>query len=94
MIDSCKATFGTKRFSTSHFRGLTEIHSRTPTLSSTLFCDNFVKLTVIFVILFRGTVVYQKLIRQEFAHLKMLVIKKLTKQCAPCHSASIMKLLV
>ena len=74
MIDSCKATFGTKRFSTSHFRGLTEIHSRTPTLSSTLFCDNFVKLTVIFVILFRGTVVYQKLIRQEEWHLVLTLL--------------------
>ena len=49
--------------------------SETPTLSSTLFCDNFVKLTVIFVILLHKTVVYQKLIRQQYA---------------PCPSASVM----
>ena len=88
MIDSCKATFGTNRFSTSHFRGLTEIHSRTPTLSSTLFCDNFVKLTVIFVILFRGTVVYQKVIRQEESHLVLTLLasnKKNIKQFVRLH---------
>ena len=34
----------------------TEIHSRTPPLSKTLFLDNFVKLTVIFVLLFHKTV--------------------------------------
>ena len=49
---------------TRHFKGFTEIHSRTPTLSSTLFCDNFVKLTFIFVTLLHKTVVYQKLIRR------------------------------
>ena len=47
---------------TSHIKGFTEMHSRTPALSSTLFCDNFVKLTVICVILLHKTVVYQKLI--------------------------------
>ena len=46
---------------TSHVKVFTEIHYRT---SSTLFCDNFVKLTVIFVILLYKTVVCQKLIRQ------------------------------
>ena len=49
---------------TRHFKGFTEIHSRTPTLSSTLFSDNFVKLTVKFVIILPKAVVYQKLIRQ------------------------------
>ena len=48
----------------SHFRGFTKIHSRMPTLSSTQFFENFVKLTVIFVILLCKTAVYQKLIRQ------------------------------
>ena len=74
MIDCCKAKFWTNRFrrrrfivegfKESHVKGFTEIHSRTPTLSGTLFCDNLVKLTVIFVILLHKTVVPQKLIRQ------------------------------
>ena len=72
---------------TSHFNRFTEIHY-TPTLSSALFCDNFVKLTAIFVILLHETVVYQKLIKAIIC--SMLIIKKLTKQCAPCTSASIM----
>ena len=71
---------------TSHFNRFTEIHY-TPTLSSALFCDNFVKLTAIFVILLHETVVYQKLIKAIIC--SMLIIKKLTKQCAPC-STSIM----
>ena len=48
---------------TSHIKRFTEIYSRTPTLRGTLFCDNFVKLTVIFVILLHKAVVPQKLIR-------------------------------
>ena len=48
----------------SHSKGFTERHSRTPTPSSTLSCDNFVKLIVIFVTLLYKTVVCQKLIRQ------------------------------
>ena len=45
--DSFRATFWTNLFSRryEHVKGFTEIHSRTPTLSSTLFCDNFVKLS-------------------------------------------------
>ena len=42
----------------------TEIHSRTSTLSSTLFCDTFVKLAVIFAILFYKIAIYQKLFKQ------------------------------
>ena len=64
--DSFKAKFWASRFSRRYeprWR-FTEIHSRTPTLSSTLFCDNLVKLLVIFVILLYKTVVCQKLIRQ------------------------------
>ena len=54
MIELARLCFEQMAFhkGTSHFKGFTEIHSRTPTLSSTLFCDNFVKLTVIFVIFF------------------------------------------
>ena len=39
----------------------TEIHSRAPTMSSTLVFDKFVKLTVIFVIIFYKTVVRNSL---------------------------------
>ena len=46
-----------------HVKGFTKIHSRTPTLSSTLFCDNFVKGTIVFVILLYKTF-WQKLIRK------------------------------
>ena len=49
---------------TGHIKGFTETHSRMATLSSAVFCDNFVKLTVIFVILYYKTVVCQKLVRQ------------------------------
>ena len=66
MIDSARLSFEQIAFQegSSHFKGFTEIHSRTPTLSSKLFCDNFVKFTVIFVILVHKAVVYEKLIRQ------------------------------
>ena len=69
MIELARLCFEQMAFhkGTSHFKGFTEIHSRTPTLSSTLFCDNFAKLTVIFAILLYKTVAYQKLIRQKFA---------------------------
>ena len=48
-----KLSFGKIDFQegTSHLKGFTEIHSRTPKMSNTLFCDNFLKFTVTFVIL-------------------------------------------
>ena len=46
------------------FKGFAEIHSRMPTLSSTLFYYYVVKVTVIFEILLHKTVVYQKVIIQ------------------------------
>ena len=42
---------------TNHVKGFTEIHSGMSTLSNGLFCDKFVKLTVIFVILLYKTIV-------------------------------------
>ena len=54
---------------------ISEIHSRTPT-SRILFFDNFVKVTVIFVILFHKTVVRNSL-GNNF--LNVNIKKKLTK---------------